>query len=173
MNRRHGFLEPDRFPFVGELERSAASIREEFDRLEDEDGFRAWPERELYNAGWDVFGLYFFARVIPENCARCPRTAEALRCVPSVTTAGFSRLAPGTRIRPHVGRNDRVLRCHLALIVPPGCAIRVGSATRAWEEGRCLVFDDTMEHEAWNDSERDRVVLLVDFLRSPAAWDGA
>jgi beta-hydroxylase len=80
-----------------------------------------------------------------------------------LSTAGFSSLAPGTHIAPHTGYPDGLLRCHLGLIVPKGCGIRVGTETRYWEEGKCLIFDDTLEHEAWNKGSSTRVVLLVDF----------
>jgi beta-hydroxylase len=79
--------------------------------------------------------------------------------------AGFSRLAPRTHVKPHVGWAASVYRLHLALVVPPGCRLRVATETKSWEEGRCLIFDDTAEHEAWNDSELPRGVLLLDFLR--------
>jgi beta-hydroxylase len=79
--------------------------------------------------------------------------------------AGFSRLAPRTHVKPHVGWAASVYRLHLALDVPPGCRLRVAAETRSWQEGRCLIFDDTAEHEAWNDSALPRGVLLLDFLR--------
>ena len=167
-----GFLDPAGFSFTGALERRAPAIRAELDRLLPGGRFRPWPERELYDQGWEVFGLYLFGKPLPEGCATCPRTAEAIEQVSNVTTAGFSRLAPGTHIRPHVGLNPNVLRCHLGLIVPPGCELRVGDETRGWEENRCLVFDDTLEHEAWNRSEGERVVLLLDFMKEPAPRPG-
>lgn len=83
--------------------------------------------------------------------------------------AGFSRLAPHAHVKPHVGWAASVYRLHLGLVVPEGCRLRVGSETRPWREGRCLIFDDTVEHEAWNDSDRPRAVLLLDFLRPGVA----
>jgi aspartyl/asparaginyl beta-hydroxylase (cupin superfamily) len=74
-------------------------------------------------------------------------------------------MAPGTHIKPHVGWVRTVYRLHMGLVVPPDCALRVGAETRSWREGECLVFDDTVEHEAWNRSGDTRVVLLLDFLR--------
>jgi beta-hydroxylase len=153
------------FPFAAALERSWSRIREECLGLE-QDEFAAWHERGLYRGRWDVYGLYLEGRPILENCVFCPVSAALLRDVPGLTMAGFSRLAPDTRIAPHVGYTDKVLRLHLGLSVPEGCGLRVGGETRAWQEGRCLVFDDTVEHEAWNYGGGDRLVLLVDFLRS-------
>jgi aspartyl/asparaginyl beta-hydroxylase (cupin superfamily) len=103
----------------------------------------------------------------------CPRTAALLLThVPGLTTAGFSRLAPGTHIKPHVGWVETVYRLHMGLVVPPDCALRVGAETRRWREGECLIFDDTVEHEAWNRSCEPRVVLLLDFLR-PGVTDAS
>ena len=79
--------------------------------------------------------------------------------------AGYSRLAPKTHVKPHRGWAASVYRLHLPLAVPPGCRLRVAAETREWKEGRCLIFDDTVEHEAWNESELPRGVLLLDFLR--------
>ena len=165
MNETRGFYDTAEFGFVARLERGAPAIRSELDRLLDVDPFIPWPEKGIYNRGWDVFGLYFFGRKDAANCARCPDTAKIVESVPGMTTAGFSRLAPGTHIRPHTGYTGDVLRCHLGLIAPPGCRLRVGGETRAWEESKCLVFDDTLEHEAWNESGDERVVLLLDFRR--------
>jgi len=76
--------------------------------------------------------------------------------------AMFSLLAPRTRIPPHTGVANTRLVCHLPLIVPPDCGFRVGQTTREWRVGEAFVFDDTIEHEAWNDSDELRVVLIID-----------
>lgn len=74
----------------------------------------------------------------------------------------FSVLSPGTHILPHTGVTNVRLVTHLPLIVPPDCALRVGGQTHVWQEGRCVTFDDTFEHEAWNRSNETRVVLILD-----------
>jgi len=76
--------------------------------------------------------------------------------------AMFSLLAPRTRIPPHTGVANTRLVCHLPMIVPPGCGFRVGATTRDWDVGKAFVFDDTIEHEAWNDSGELRVVMIFD-----------
>ena len=81
--------------------------------------------------------------------------------------AMFSLLAPRTRIPPHTGVANTRLVCHLPLIVPANCGFRVGETTREWRVGEAFVFDDTIEHEAWNDSDELRVVLIID-LWAPA-----
>ena len=160
-----GFLDPADFPFVEILEGNAQTIRDDLDRLLTADRFLPWPEKQLYDEGWDVFGFYWFGSQISTNCAMCPRTTEIVEQVPNLVTAGFSRMGPGAHIRPHIGYTNKVLRCHLGLIVPPVCELRVGDETKRWEENRCLIFDDTLEHEAWNRSGRNRIVLLLDFLK--------
>ncbi|MNK73930.1 Aspartyl/Asparaginyl beta-hydroxylase [compost metagenome] len=158
------FLSCERFPFTRMLAEAWPRIRAEFEAL-DAELLRPWHERFLYDEGWEVFGLYALGRKLPEQCERVPETARAVERIPGMVTAGFSVMRPGTRIRPHRGYTEAVLRCHLGLIVPPGCGLRVGGELRQWQEGQCLVFDDTAEHEAWNVGTRSRVVLLVDFAK--------
>jgi aspartyl/asparaginyl beta-hydroxylase (cupin superfamily) len=77
----------------------------------------------------------------------------------------FSLLRAGARIPPHTGTHNARLICHLPLLVPRDCGFRVGNEVRTWEEGKLLIFDDTIEHEAWNNSDQDRVVLIFDIWR--------
>ena len=155
------------FPFVADLEASWLAVRDELRALRGGE-FHAWPEHSLYgDAGWETFGLYAFGQRQPDGCARCPRTATLVAAIPGLMMAGFSRLAPGARIAPHRGYEGYagyVLRVHLGIEIPEDCALRVGGETRFWQEGRCMVFDDSIEHEAWNRSARPRTVLLLDFL---------
>lgn len=158
------FLDTQPFAFVADLESHWEAIRDEYLALPT-DRFDPWVQRRMHGGGWTVFGLYAVGQPIPGACAACPHTVRALERVPGLSMAGFSRLAPHTHVKPHVGWAASVYRLHLALVVPTGCRLRVAADTRAWQEGRCLVFDDTVEHEAWNDSDRPRGVLLLDFLR--------
>ena len=108
---------------------------------------------------------------VADNAARCPRTLAALEAVPLARlpnrspTVLFSQLRPGAHIPPHHGMVNTRLICHLPVIVPGRCRFRVGNDVREWQAGRAWVFDDTIEHEAWNDSDRTRVVLLFDVER--------
>lgn len=165
------FLDAADFAWTRALEEAVPAIRTEFAAL-DERRLALWPELDLYNHGWKVFGLYAFGRRLDDNCARCPRLAGVLDGIPGLTTAGFSVLAPGSVIKPHRGYTPTVLRCHLGVIVPALCGLRVGDEVRRWPEGRCLVFDDTVEHEAWNHGDHARVVVLLDFVRPGHTFDG-
>ena len=134
--------------------------------------------RELNNSKrWSTYFLLKNGKRIEEHLARCPRTAGLLADAPlcevpaHAPTAFFSVLAPRTRIPPHTGVTNTRLIVHLPLIVPPGCTYRVGAERREWREGSAWVFDDTFEHEAINDSDQPRVVLIFDvwncFLTAP------
>ena len=162
------YLDSAKYPFTSVLESGWLKIREELENLH-KSSFVPWPERFLYGQGWDVFGFYAFGKKLGANCELCPETTRLIEQVPGLTTAGFSSLAPGTHIEPHVGYTNAVLRCHLGLVVPDGCSMRVGADTRQWKEGECLVFDDTVEHEVWHRGDRPRVILLLDFMRSASA----
>jgi aspartyl/asparaginyl beta-hydroxylase (cupin superfamily) len=124
---------------------------------------------ELNNSPrWSAFHLYKMGALVEENAAKCPKTMKALRHAPQPDQPGrtpaamFSLLKPNTRIPPHTGVTNVRLVTHLPLIVPEGCRFRVGNETRDWIPGKALVFDDTIEHEAWNDSDKLRVVLIFD-----------
>ncbi|MDX2242897.1 MAG: aspartyl/asparaginyl beta-hydroxylase domain-containing protein [Leptolyngbyaceae cyanobacterium bins.302] len=156
------FYEATDFPFAGVLEDHWQVIQHELQQLQ-HNHFIPWSERYLYKDGWTTFGLYAFGIKIEKNCQLCPQTTKLIETIPNLVTAGFSSLAPHTHIAPHAGYPEGVLRCHLGLIVPDDCGIRVGDEVRHWQEGNCLIFDDTFEHEAWNRSDRTRIVLLLDF----------
>jgi aspartate beta-hydroxylase len=125
----------------------------------------------LDNPKWSAFFLIKDGAVVESHAARCPRTMAALAAVPlcridrRTPSVLFSLLQPGARIPPHHGFTNARLIGHLPLIVPSDCALRVGSETRAWREGEVLLFDDSIEHEAWNSSERPRMVLIFDVWR--------
>jgi aspartyl/asparaginyl beta-hydroxylase (cupin superfamily) len=171
------FFEPERFPWTTRLEREWREIRAEAETFlgsasrlplftDVEPG-----QDDIANELWRSVVLRFYNRDVPENCAHCPRTTALLQGIPGVTLAMFSVLEPGMHIRAHHGPFKGVLRYHLGLLVPGSgrCGIRVGDEFRRWEEGASLVFDDTFEHEAWNETSGRRVVLFVDFLR-PLRW---
>ena len=124
---------------------------------------------------WRSFFLWGYGFPIDENLARCPRTAAVVKQVPGLNSAFFSILAPGTHIPAHRGVTKGLITCHLGLIVPPvgDVRMRVDDRIVRWTEGETLVFDDTYEHEVWNDSDATRVVLLIQFdrpLRNPGKW---
>jgi aspartate beta-hydroxylase len=118
-----------------------------------------------HDAGdWNVFYLFLHNMDFAANRALCPTTVSLLESIgDQYDHAFFSALAPSTHIKRHHGPTNKKLRCHLPLVVPPACRLRVGDETIEVEEGKCFVFDDSFEHEAWNDDPRHaRIVLIVD-----------
>lgn len=173
----------DEFPWMQEMERHTGAIREELLAvLAADQGFRPFVEmprehpgaaywRELnHSPSWNAFFFYRDGEPFAENRGRCPATVAALEAAPLNRVADhspealYSVLTPGAHIPPHTGVINVRLVVHLPLIVPSAteCGIRVGTETRGWEEGRCIVFDDTYEHEAWNRSGKTRVVMIFD-----------
>jgi aspartyl/asparaginyl beta-hydroxylase (cupin superfamily) len=176
------FFERDEFDWTGKLEAATPLIRAELDAVMKMDGafspyVKSNPHRPLPNnplrddPSWGAFHLFKDGRPVEANAALCPATMKALESVPLPDVAGrspnvlFSMLKAGTHIQPHTGLLNTRLICHLPLIVPPDCALRVGAETRAWIEGETLLFDDSIEHEAWNRSDVTRVVLLFEVWR--------
>lgn len=153
------------FPFLDAVCEGWRDVRAELDAI-DQQTFLDWPETDIYTGDWSVFPFYRFGEKVESTCAICPRTAALIEDIPGMVTAGFSRLAPGTHIKPHTGYTDQVLRFHLGLTGGADCGLRVGEETRGWHPGSAFVFDDTLEHEAWNRGGEERVVLLLDFKRS-------
>lgn len=121
---------------------------------------------------WRSLVLMHQGRWIEWNCERCPRTTEVVRSIPGLTVAGFSVLEAGTHITTHRGPNKGALRHQMGIIVPGAegdCRIRVGDEMLVWREGECVMFDFTVEHEAWNDSDGTRVLLMLEVI-TPLPW---
>jgi Aspartyl/Asparaginyl beta-hydroxylase len=159
------WYDPSELSICGDLARHAREIAVEMRSLED-DLFQDEAESIRRTGRWSVIFLHEMGRPNDEVLARCPVTRDVLARHRAVTTRGglayFSCLDPHTRVAPHQGPTNMRLRCHLGLEVPDECGIRVGGVVRGWTDGECIVFDDSFSHEAWNDSDRRRVVLIVD-----------
>lgn len=169
------------FPWMADLEAATDAIRAELVALLDAggDGFAPYvslpsgapPNKwsPLDNSlSWGAYYLWKYGEPVERALQRCPATAAALAAIPRADlpsrapTAFFSILRPRTRIPPHTGVTNVRTIVHLPLIVPPGCGFRVGGETREWKVGEAFAFDDTIEHEAWNDSDELRAVLILD-----------
>src|ERR1700728_1724959 len=169
------FFGNDRFPWIAEIEANWETIRDELERVLDDrealPNFQDISKDQLEitdDDRWKTFFLYGYGFEAKLGVQMCPRTAALVREIPGMTTAMFSILAPRKHILDHRGPYKGVLRYHLGLIVPgdaEACRIRVGDDIRHWQEGRSMVFDDTFNHEVWNDTDETRVVLFVDVMR--------
>ena len=177
------YFEREEFDWVPEIEAATPAIREELLALVNQGAdFRPYvednpnrPRRQFHHlnndSSWTALYLWRDGKLVPEVADRCPRTVKALSKVPlshigaRTPAALFSRLEPGAHIPPHSGMLNCRLICHLPLIVPKGCWLRVGNETGVWEEGKLLIFDDSIEHEAKNPSAELRIILLFDIWR--------
>jgi aspartyl/asparaginyl beta-hydroxylase (cupin superfamily) len=175
------FLDRDHFPWLAGLEAETDVIRAELlELLASEDPglspYVAMPPGTPENIwtglnnspAWSALHLWKDGERIEGACERAPRTAEIIERLPlgeipdRMPTVFFSILRAGKHIPPHTGVTNTRTIIHLPLIVPSGCSFRVGGETREWREGEAFAFDDTIEHEAWNRSDRDRSVLILD-----------
>lgn len=175
------FYRRSQFAWVEALEARTRDIAAEMERVLRQDAAAFTPYiayrpgdpvnqwKELnHSTRWSTFSLWRSGEPVHDNLARCPATAAALSAVGMADIGGlcpnamFSVLAPRTRIPPHTGETNARLVVHLPLVVPERCRYRVGYEHREWRVGETLIFDDTLEHEAVNDSDEVRVVLIFD-----------
>ena len=176
------FYDPADFAWTGALAAALPAIRAEAEAvMAAGDGVAPYVEADpdrpnkghalLADARWSAFHLFRAGQPIADHAARCPATMAALAQAPLPRIAGtapmalFSILAPHTHIPPHHGMLNTRLICHLPLIVPDGCRLRVGGEVRDVRAGEVLLFDDSIEHEAWNDSDAPRAILLFEVWR--------
>lgn len=182
------FYERNEFPWLAEIEQAAPEMQAELRAvLADGQDFAPYVEANsdrprasnplINDPKWGAFYFWRNGEIVAENAARCPATMQALQHAPMPLIdqrspiALWSLLKPGTHIQPHHGLLNTRLICHIPLIVPQDCAIRVGNETRSWREGEALIFDDSFEHEAWNKSDETRVILLFEIWRPEISPD--
>ncbi|WP_343526534.1 aspartyl/asparaginyl beta-hydroxylase domain-containing protein [Sphingomonas sp.] len=175
------FFDPTHFPWFAELEAATPVVRAELEALlrRPDSGFAPYvtieagtPENKWtaldQSEAWSARYLWRYGVRDPDMAVACPHTMAMLEALPMAhipgkgPTAFFSVLKPGTRLPAHTGVSNVRAIVHLPLIVPPNCGFRVGGETRDWVEGHAFAFDDTIEHEAWNDSAALRAVLIFD-----------
>lgn len=166
-NSHFDFLSPfvENWEVIADEAREVLKFRDQIPGFEEisPDQYRIAQDQQ-----WKTFVLYGFGQRLEKNTQLTPRTAEILESVPNLQTAMFSILAPGYHIPAHTGVTKGILRSHLGLIIPKDyekCRIRVDDTITAWRPGEIFVFDDTYEHEVWNDTDEERVILLFDFDR--------
>jgi aspartyl/asparaginyl beta-hydroxylase (cupin superfamily) len=176
------YYERDEFEWLAEIEAAAPAMRDELIAVMASEGDfnpyvsgtadRPPPNNHLLgDPSWGAFYLWEGGTPVPGRTDRCPATMAALEKAPMPVidgrspTALFSLLKPGTHIAPHHGMLNTRLICHVPLIAPDGCSLRVGNETREWRFGETLIFDDSFEHEARNEGAQTRVVLLFEIWR--------
>ncbi len=181
LQARHSLLPNDPilpsscFDWVRTMEDAYADIREEFEKVwlhpESIPAFHQLsPDQSRISTAdnWKTYPFFVFGNPVSQNCSQCPKTSALLEKLPGLQNAWFSILAPNYRIPAHRGPTKALVRCHLGIQVPQdksNCWLRVDKSIYSWSEGKCVLFDDTYEHEVHNDTEEYRAVLFVDIDR--------
>jgi len=173
------FYSLDDFPKFKILEENYLIILDELLIVKEENKnkdrlFEPWIERNLYQDsnenGWDVAPLKIGGSTIEERCTIFPILKKLTDQIPGIVSVSYSLLKPGTHIVAHKGYDEyseKILRYHMGMIVPEGdIGIRVEKEIRGWQNGKSFIFDDFLIHEAWNFSDKERIVLIIDFLRN-------
>lgn len=164
------FYNPQDFPELLILQNNWKTIKEELEKVDTLMNHKKWMEtfpnyvKSDKDESWQVFTFRFFGMNHWDHQRLCPKTTELINQTIEIISCDFSKMKGKTRILPHTGYTKMVLRCHLPLKVPEDkkCGIQVGDEIHFHEEGKLLVFDDSFMHEAWNESEKDRTVLMFD-----------
>ncbi len=169
--KRQAFFDPSQFDWLDGLRQQFADLRAEAQSVLDGYRYLRWMHPAAYQthqAGARgqraTFYLSMYQFAIPANQSRCPVASAAVAKIPGLVTAAIYLLDAHSRILPHFGATSAVLRGHMGLICPPGCFLRVGEERRDWAESEFLIFDDTLEHEACNESSECRAILMFDFF---------
>lgn len=158
----------DMFPWSISLEKNYKKILQEALQLTNDESYvQPYIYPGIVKGRWDSIGLILNGSEIRDHCEKCPNTMALLKLIPGYPhfrEAIFSILQPGAQIKPHRDYSNVYLTYHLGLMIPEQCGIRVGGEERCWKEGKSLFFDTSYEHEAWNNSNHLRLILLVDFF---------
>lgn len=159
------FSDKTQFPKLQILEDNYETILKEYRAL---GGLkmRTWPEKHKFLGSWTVFGFYHCGRKLETLCDLCPETTRIIESMGTVYMAGFSRMAPKTQILAHVDDVPKGLtRIHFGVSVPDTirCGFYSDSENIRWKNGKAFAFDPTKEHKAWNMSDEERIILLLDF----------
>ncbi len=165
------FLSVDDEPFARELEEHWETIRREFVDYHYDRGQSLTPSfipDPVEVTGWQSINFFTYLRRYHANCAAFPKTVALLESIPNVTSAFINLLEPHSRLPRHNGDSNAIVRCHLPLIVPGDetvCGMEVDGERRGWDEGKVLAFTDAHSHWVWNETDRDRVILVCDVMR--------
>jgi aspartyl/asparaginyl beta-hydroxylase (cupin superfamily) len=172
-----GFYNADRFSWVANVEANSAVIKQEVEQfiLHHQERIQPYFNETLVSAPrkWKAFSFLFWKWPFSKNAATCPETMRVLSQIPHLVSASVSILEPNTAIHPHKGDTNAIYRCHLGLTIPaqlPDCGFQVNDEKRSWEEGKLLVFNDAAQHQAWNNTNHKRYVLLFDVVREEFAY---
>ena len=164
------FINPDPFNWAAEIENNYSVIKDELSRFLEKNDLESYFNSDMVSQknSWRTIALKTWSIELYKNQAFFPRTTALIIKYPQIVSASFNLLKSKARILPHCGDTNGIYRCHLGLDIPeglPNCGFRVRDEKKAWENGKMLIFMDAYDHEAWNDSSKDRYIFLIDVLR--------
>ena len=166
------YFNPEDFAWVKPLEAQWTVIRDELQALLAADGAALTPYMNATMASqvgrWKTYGLMFWGQRNRQRAASCPRTMEIVKDIPGLCAVSFNLLEPHSSIKPHYGDTNAIIRCHLGLDIPgdaPRCAFRVRDEVRSWQNGKLLMFCDAHQHTAWNNTDQNRYIMVIDVFR--------
>ncbi|MCY7294920.1 aspartyl/asparaginyl beta-hydroxylase domain-containing protein [Alteromonas sp. a30] len=166
------FDECHKYPWVAHIEAHWEEIRDEVYEVlgRDDSNLVPYPKQSMVTRKnhWRTLAFMFWTYSIEDNCHLFPKTWSLIKDIPNMTAASFNLLEANTTIKPHTGDTNAIMRCHIGLSVPAGlprCGFRVGKESRRWENGKFFMFNDAHEHTAWNNTDEDRYVMVIDVMR--------
>jgi aspartyl/asparaginyl beta-hydroxylase (cupin superfamily) len=170
------FYKTEDYPAIKELEANWHIIKDELAALiSNQEEIQAKNLNPPYLSSpdaWKILYFYNFGWKTHKNCDLFPKTHALLKTIPNMTFGGITVLQPKSKVLPHYGETNAIIRCHLGLKIPasyPTCGVKIGTAESGWEEGKVIMFSDAHLHTAWNDSNEKRYVLVFDIVRNEYA----
>lgn len=164
------FYDENNFEWTKMLESNFVTIRSEVLKHIEKKELKPYFNKSLLSKknAWKTDGLLFWGYFIKKNHTSFKQTWKIIKSIPGIVSCSLSVLEPNSSIKPHNGDTNAIIRVHFPLVVPeglPNCSFTVAGETRAWQEGKPLLFNDAQIHSAQNLSKERRVVLLIDVLR--------
>ncbi|GIV26259.1 MAG: hypothetical protein KatS3mg027_0073 [Bacteroidia bacterium] len=164
------FINPETFDWTKNSEKITKEIKEELLNYLSQHSLQAYFNTKMSDdvKKWKTISLKWWGLEFYSRQKFFSKTTAFINSIPNLVSASFNLLEPQSRIYPHCGDTNGIYRCHLGLIIPaqlPECGFRVEDEKRSWEEGKWLIFIDAKEHEAWNESNENRFILLIDIIR--------
>lgn len=170
------FFDTKDLSWAKELEDNFSIIKDEIDKyiIENDDSIKPYFNKSLVtkDKSWRTFAFFFWGIHVKSNIKKCPKSYKIFKRIPGIVSASVSIMEPNTRIKPHRGDTNAIMRAHLPIEIPetlPTCGIRVGETEKSWEPGKLIVFNDSNYHEAWNESDQRRYVVILDVIQEKFA----
>ncbi len=168
------YYNAENIPWASKLEKSWATWKDEIANFIKEQDSKfistaAFYEKIDTGKNWNAVMLLFWGvKISNELKKKCPHLNHLLQEIPGLVSISISRLNAHSTIAEHEGDTNAIMRCHIGIEIPeelPACGFKVNGEEKSWGEGKCLLFNDAYRHSAWNNSDKRRIILIVDAIR--------